>query len=123
MSGNGKWLGSQMHNTLQIYLSDPADVVAKKVKSMYTDPNHLRVEDPDLAGRPVVDLRTVEDRHDCIGGGEPIPILGEDRCGSGVARGERVLVRDEHLDPVGKQLRRREFLVLGGSGVADKEIG
>lgn len=29
-----------------IYLSDPADVVQKKVMSMYTDPDHLRVEDP-----------------------------------------------------------------------------
>ncbi len=29
-----------------IYLSDPIDVVAKKVRSMYTDPNHLRVSDP-----------------------------------------------------------------------------
>lgn len=29
-----------------IYLSDPADEVEKKVKSMYTDPNHLRVSDP-----------------------------------------------------------------------------
>lgn len=29
-----------------IYLSDPADVVAKKVMSMYTDPNHLKVSDP-----------------------------------------------------------------------------
>lgn len=29
-----------------IYLSDPADVVWKKVKGMYTDPTHLRVEDP-----------------------------------------------------------------------------
>ena len=29
-----------------IYLSDPADVVEKKIKSMYTDPNHIRVEDP-----------------------------------------------------------------------------
>ena len=29
-----------------IYLSDPSNVVAKKVKSMYTDPTHLRVEDP-----------------------------------------------------------------------------
>ncbi len=29
-----------------IYLSDPADVVKKKVMSMYTDPNHVRVEDP-----------------------------------------------------------------------------
>jgi len=37
-----------------IYLSDSADVVAKKVKGMYTDPNHLRVEDPgQVEGNPV----------------------------------------------------------------------
>ncbi|MEE3362056.1 MAG: tryptophan--tRNA ligase [Anaerovoracaceae bacterium] len=29
-----------------IYLSDDADTVAEKVKIMYTDPKHLRVEDP-----------------------------------------------------------------------------
>lgn len=29
-----------------IFLSDPADVVAKKIMSMYTDPNHLHVHDP-----------------------------------------------------------------------------
>jgi tryptophanyl-tRNA synthetase len=29
-----------------IFLSDPADVVAKKVMSMFTDPNHLHVNDP-----------------------------------------------------------------------------
>lgn len=29
-----------------IYLSDSADEVAKKVMQMYTDPNHIRVEDP-----------------------------------------------------------------------------
>lgn len=29
-----------------IYLSDDADEVRKKVMSMYTDPNHIRVEDP-----------------------------------------------------------------------------
>ena len=29
-----------------IYLSDPADVVEKKVKSMYTDPTHIKVTDP-----------------------------------------------------------------------------
>ena len=37
-----------------IYLSDSADVVAKKVKGMFTDPNHLRVEDPgQVEGNPV----------------------------------------------------------------------
>lgn len=29
-----------------IYLSDEPDVVKKKIMSMFTDPNHLRVEDP-----------------------------------------------------------------------------
>ena len=29
-----------------IYLSDPAEEVRKKIMSMYTDPEHLRVEDP-----------------------------------------------------------------------------
>ena len=29
-----------------IYLSDDADVVQKKIMSMFTDPNHIRVEDP-----------------------------------------------------------------------------
>lgn len=29
-----------------IYLADSADVLAKKVMSMYTDPNHIHVEDP-----------------------------------------------------------------------------
>lgn len=29
-----------------IYLSDEADEIKKKVMSMYTDPNHIRVEDP-----------------------------------------------------------------------------
>ena len=29
-----------------IYLSDPAEVVEQKIKSMYTDPTHLKVSDP-----------------------------------------------------------------------------
>ena len=29
-----------------IYLSDPSDVVAKKVQTMYTDPTHIKVSDP-----------------------------------------------------------------------------
>jgi len=37
-----------------IFLSDTADEVAKKVKGMYTDPGHLRVEDPGkVEGNPV----------------------------------------------------------------------
>ncbi|NGX63555.1 MAG: Tryptophan--tRNA ligase 2 [Candidatus Anoxychlamydiales bacterium] len=51
IDGNAK-----MSKTLNngIYLSDTSDVVKKKVMSMYTDPNHLRVEDPGkVEGNPV----------------------------------------------------------------------
>lgn len=37
-----------------IYLSDEEDVIEKKVMSMYTDPDHLKVEDPGkVEGNPV----------------------------------------------------------------------
>ena len=37
-----------------IYLSDEADVIKKKIMSMFTDPNHVRVEDPGkVGGNPV----------------------------------------------------------------------
>jgi tryptophanyl-tRNA synthetase len=37
-----------------IYLSDSADEIKKKVMSMYTDPNHIRVEDPgEVEGNPL----------------------------------------------------------------------
>lgn len=37
-----------------IFLKDPADEVARKVRGMYTDPHHLRAEDPGtVEGNPV----------------------------------------------------------------------
>lgn len=37
-----------------IYLSDEANVIKKKIMSMFTDPNHVRVEDPGkVEGNPV----------------------------------------------------------------------
>lgn len=37
-----------------IYLTDEADVIKKKIMSMFTDPNHVRVEDPGkVEGNPV----------------------------------------------------------------------
>ena len=37
-----------------IYLSDEADVIKKKIMSMFTDPNHVRVEDPGkVEGNPI----------------------------------------------------------------------
>jgi tryptophanyl-tRNA synthetase len=45
-------MGKSLGNA--IFLSDPADVVAAKVRGMYTDPGHLRVEDPGrVEGNPV----------------------------------------------------------------------
>ena len=45
-------MGKSLGNA--IYLGDAPDVVAKKVKGMYTDPGHLRVEDPGkVEGNPV----------------------------------------------------------------------
>ena len=37
-----------------IYLSDSEEEIKKKIMSMYTDPNHLRVQDPgQVEGNPV----------------------------------------------------------------------
>jgi tryptophanyl-tRNA synthetase len=49
--GSGK-MGKSLGNA--IFLSDPADVVARKVMGMYTDPGHVRASDPGRAeGNPV----------------------------------------------------------------------
>jgi len=48
--------GMKMSKTLGncIYLSDSPEIIKKKVMKMYTDPNHLRVEDPGkVEGNPV----------------------------------------------------------------------
>lgn len=47
---------AKMSKTLgnAVYLSDSIDEVSKKIKKMYTDPNHLKVEDPgQVEGNPV----------------------------------------------------------------------
>ncbi len=45
-------MGKSLGNA--IFLSDPPDLLAKKVRGMYTDPGHLRVEDPGkVEGNPV----------------------------------------------------------------------
>jgi tryptophanyl-tRNA synthetase len=45
-------MGKSLGNA--IFLSDTPDTVSKKVKKMYTDPNHLRIEDPGtVEGNPV----------------------------------------------------------------------
>ena len=50
----GAKMGKSLNNA--IYLSDDSEDVKKKVMSMMTDPNHLRVEDPgEVEGNPVFD--------------------------------------------------------------------
>jgi tryptophanyl-tRNA synthetase len=47
-----------------IFLSDSADVVVKKVMSMYTDPEHIRVEDPGkIEGNVVFSYLDIFDPH------------------------------------------------------------
>jgi tryptophanyl-tRNA synthetase len=43
LDGNAK-MSKSLNNA--IYLADDADTIQKKVMSMYTDPQHIRVEDP-----------------------------------------------------------------------------
>ena len=43
IDGKGK-MSKSLNNG--IYLSDSADEIEKKVMKMYTDPNHIRIEDP-----------------------------------------------------------------------------
>ncbi len=48
----GAKMGKSLDNA--IFLCDPTDIVAQKVMGMFTDPNHLRVEDPGkVEGNPV----------------------------------------------------------------------
>ena len=90
-----------------IYLSDSADVVAKKVKGMYTDPGHLRVEDPGkVEGNPVFtyldafgkDLAQIEElkAHYQRGG-----------LGDSVVKKALLEVLQEFLEPI--RQRRKEY--------------
>ncbi len=90
-----------------IYLSEPADTLAKKVKRMYTDPNHLRVEDPgEVEGNPVFiyldafdpDEKKVEElkKHYKRGG-----------LGDSIVKKHLLEVLEEFLSPIRK--RRAEF--------------
>lgn len=51
IDGKGK-MSKSLNNG--IYLSDSADEIQKKVMSMFTDPNHIRVEDPGQVAGNVV---------------------------------------------------------------------
>lgn len=90
-----------------IFLSDSADTVAKKIKGMYTDPGHLRVEDPGkVEGNPVFtyldafdpDVKTVQElkEHYQRGG-----------LGDSVVKKKLLDVIQAFLDPI--RARRESF--------------
>jgi tryptophanyl-tRNA synthetase len=98
-------MGKSLGNA--IYLSDSEKEVARKVKGMFTDPNHLRVEDPGkVEGNPVFsyldefdrDKESLEElkRHYERGG-----------IGDGVVKQRLIGVLHEFLEPIRK--RRLEY--------------
>ena len=99
-----------------IYLSDSADEVARKIKTMYTDPNHLRVSDPgQVEGNPVFTYLDAFCRPEHFGRYLPdYPNLDElkahyRRGGLGDVKVKRFLtaVMQEVLEPI--RQRRHEF--------------
>ena len=99
-----------------IYLSDDADTVAQKIKTMYTDPNHLRVQDPgQVEGNPVFTYLDAFCRPEHFGRYLPdYPDLAElkahyRRGGLGDVKVKKFLtaIMQETLEPI--RTRRREF--------------
>ena len=90
-----------------IYLSDDADTIKKKVMSMYTDPNHIRVEDPgQIEGNTVFTYLDVFAKDK-----EKVQEMKEhyQRGGLGDVKVKRYLneVMQSELEPIRK--RREEF--------------
>ncbi len=99
-----------------IYLSDPADEVEKKVRSMYTDPTHIKVSDPGkLEGNCVFSYLDAFCRPEHFGLYLPeYPNLDElkahyQRGGLGDMKVKKFLaaIMQEELTPIRE--RRREF--------------
>ena len=119
-----------------IYLSDSADEVQKKVKSMYTDPDHLRVQDPGkLEGNTVFTYLDAFCRPEHFGLYLPeYPNLNElkahyQRGGLGDMKVKKFLneIMQETLEPI--RNRRKEWeqrlpevveILKEGSAVAEK---
>lgn len=111
--GQGRLVGTdgkgKMSKSLNngIYLSDSPDEIQKKVMSMYTDPNHIRVEDPgQVEGNVVFTYLDVFDEDK-----EKVAELKEhyQRGGLGDVKIKRYLndVLQEKLEPI--RTRREEF--------------
>lgn len=99
-----------------IYLSDSADEVEKKIKSMYTDPNHIKVTDPgQIEGNTVFTYLDAFSRPEHFERYLPdYPNLAElkahyQRGGLGDMKVKKFLaaVLQEELEPI--RMRRKEF--------------
>ena len=99
-----------------IYLSDPADEVCRKVKSMYTDPTHLQVSDPGhLEGNAVFTyldaFATDEMVHCCMKDYETLQEMKDHytRGGLGDMKCKKLLMNilQDTLEPI--RQRRAEF--------------
>ena len=99
-----------------IYLSDPAKEMEQKVKSMYTDPGHLRVEDPGkVEGNTVCTyLAAFSTADDCAGFWPESKKIDElkdhyRRGGLGDMKCKKFLVKvlNRQLEPI--RQRRHEF--------------
>ncbi len=99
-----------------IYLSDSADEVARKIKTMYTDPNHLKVSDPgQVEGNPVFTYLDAFSRPEHFGCYLPDYADLEElkahyrRGGLGDVKVKKFLtaVMQEELEPI--RNRRKEF--------------
>jgi tryptophanyl-tRNA synthetase len=90
-----------------IYFGDSADVVAKKVKGMYTDPGHLRIEDPgNVKGNPVFTYLDVFDS-DPVGLEEIKAHYQRGGLGDSVVKKRLLDVLEAFLEPIRK--RREEY--------------
>lgn len=90
-----------------IFLGDSADEVAKKVKAMYTDPGHLRVEDPGkVEGNPVFTYLDAFDP-DVAGLQEMKAHYQRGGLGDSIVKKRLLEVLEAFLEPIRK--RREEY--------------
>ncbi|HBI17102.1 MAG: Tryptophanyl-tRNA synthetase [Candidatus Moranbacteria bacterium GW2011_GWF2_34_56] len=98
-------MSKSLNNT--IYLSDSSEEVKKKVMSMMTDPNHLRVEDPGkVEGNPVFEYLTAFDK-DKEGLGDLKTRYQKGGVGDVEVKKRLIEVLEEFLTPIRE--RRAEF--------------
>jgi tryptophanyl-tRNA synthetase len=104
LDGNSK-MSKSLNNA--IYLSDDEKTVAQKIKGMFTDPNHLRVEDPGrVEGNPVFAYLDVFDP-DRARLEEMKAHYQRGGLGDGVVKQRLREVLEEFLSPI--RARRAEF--------------